>query len=65
MFKMKVDSEFFSLIYFYGIFLRDKLLNIINWVNAFEKIKWNFSFEVFFFYSWCLKVLLEMVIKVI
>lgn len=65
MFKMKVDSEFFNLIYFYGIFLRDKLLNIINWVNVFEKIKWNFSFEVFFFGSWCLKVLLEMVIKVI
>lgn len=30
MFKMKVDSEFFSLIYFEGIFLRVKLLNIIN-----------------------------------
>lgn len=49
MFKMKVDSEPFSLIHFHGISLRDKLLNIINWVNAFEKIKWNFSSEVFFF----------------
>lgn len=30
MFKMKVDSEPFSLIHFEGISLRAKLLNIIN-----------------------------------
>lgn len=65
MFKMKVDSEFFSLIYFEGIFLRDKLLNIINLVNVFEKNGMKFLVLRYFFYSWCLKVLLEMVIKVI
>lgn len=64
MFKMKVDSEPFSLIHFYGISLRDKLLNIINSVNAFEKNGMKFLALRYFFYSWCLKVSLEMVTKV-